>query len=252
MGPTRVTYVGHATVLLELDGARVLTDPLLRARVFHLRRHAPVSAGSLGHVDAVLVSHAHWDHLDLPSLRRLQGDAATIVLPRGTRKHVRRGRFREVVETDVGEEIQVAGLRVVATHADHEGARLPFGHPSPSLGYVIEGSSRVYFAGDTDLFDGMRDLPPLDLALLPVSGWGPKLPAGHLDPRGAAEALRLLRPRVAIPIHWGTYSAMSWKQLRPRVDASPASEFGRYASELAPDVEIRVLAPGESTEIDPA
>src|SRR5262249_27768632 len=115
-----------------------------------------------------------------------------------------------------------------------------------------EGSARVYFAGDTDLFDGMRDLAPLDLALLPVSGWGPRLPPGHLDPRGAAEALRLLRPRVAIPIHWGTYSAMSWKQPRPRLDASPASEFERHAGELAPDVDVRALAPGQSTELEPA
>jgi len=252
MGPTRVTYVGHATVLLELDGARVLTDPLLRARVFHLRRHQPVLVRSLGEIDVVLVSHAHWDHLDLPSLRRLQGSSATIVLPSGTGKHLRRSRFRQVVEVDAGEAVEVAGVRVVATHADHEGARLPFGDASPSLGYVIEGSIRVYFAGDTDLFDGMHELAPLDLALVPVSGWGPKLPAGHLDPRGAAEALRLLRPRVAIPIHWGTYSAMTWRQPRPRVDARPATEFGRHAAEVAPDVEIRVLAPGESTELEPA
>jgi len=244
-----VTYVGHATVLLELDGVRLLTDPLLRPRVFHLRRHVPARAETLDRIDIVLVSHAHWDHLDLPSLRRVASGTQVVLVPRGAAKHFRRTRFADVVEVDVGEEVTLSGLSLAATHAEHDGRRLPFGDATPSLGYVVSGSTRTYFAGDTDLFPGMSTLAPLDLALLPIAGWGPKLPAGHLDPRGAAKALRLLRPRVVVPIHWGTYSARTWRRPIPRLDESPATDFERHAAELAPEVEVRVLAPGESLEI---
>ena len=248
---TRVTYVGHATVLLELDGARLLTDPLLRSRVFHLRRHEPAGAEALGPIDVVLVSHAHWDHLDVPSLRRVAA-GASVVVPRGAAKHLPRSRFAEIVELDEDEEFAVAELTITATHAEHDGRRMPFGDTTPSLGYVVSGSTRTYFAGDTDLFEEMGALAPLDLALVPVAGWGPRLPAGHLDPRGAAEALRLLRPRVAVPIHWGTYSAMTWRQPRPTLDTEPPAEFARHAAELAPEVDVRVLQPGESLELVPA
>jgi L-ascorbate metabolism protein UlaG (beta-lactamase superfamily) len=117
-----------------------------------------------------------------------------------------------------------------------------------SLGYVVQGSTSVYFAGDTDLFDGMAELGPMDVAVLPVSGWGPKLPPGHLDPRGAAEALRLLRPRIAVPVHWGTYRT----PLAARPDDAPAVEFARAAAELAPEVEVRVLAIGETLQLEAA
>jgi L-ascorbate metabolism protein UlaG (beta-lactamase superfamily) len=244
--------VGHATVLLELDGTRLLTDPLLRTRVFHLRRHAAARVDVLGRIDVVLVSHAHWDHLDVPSLRRVVGSGSVVVVPRGVAKHLGRSDAAEIFEIDEGEELALSGLTVTATHAEHHGRRLPFGDATPSLGFVVSGSTRTYFAGDTDLFDGMGTLAPLDLALIPVAGWGPRLPAGHLDPRGAAEALRLLRPRVAVPIHWGTYSALTWRQPKPVRDTNPPAEFARHAAELAPDVDVRVLQPGESLELLPA
>src|SRR5262249_62274960 len=95
------------------------------------------------------------------------------------------------------------GARCAGAGGAHAARRLP-GAPADGLGFVLEG---VYFAGDTDLFDGMADIGAvgLDVALLPIWGWGPRLPRGHLDPERAAEATRLLAPRVVIPIHWGTY-----------------------------------------------
>ena len=99
----------------------------------------------------------------------------------------------------------------------------------------------MYFAGDTDLFDGMADLGPVDVALLPVAGWGPRLPPGHLDPPGRGGA----RPRaaaVAVPIHLVTYRAAR----AARADDGPARAFEREAAEVAPDVEVRVLRLGES------
>ena len=89
----------------------------------------------------------------------------------------------------------------------------------------------MYFAGDTDVYDSMAALAPLDVALLPVWGWGPKVGEGHLTPRSAAVALQLLRPRIAVPIHWGTYFPA---YLRGPAPADPPHEFARHAAELAP------------------
>jgi len=198
----RLTWLGHATVLIELDGVRVLTDPVLRRRLAHLRRAEAVAVTALPPVDLVLVSHVHYDHLDRPSMRRLGRRAARVAVPAGAARLLRGVGVGEVVELDEGSELGVGAVRVRATHAEHAATRRMLAHDVPSLGFVLEGSRRVYFAGDTDLFDGMDELAGgLDVALLPVAGWGPTLPPGHLDPAGAAEAARRLRPRVAIPIH---------------------------------------------------
>jgi len=115
----------------------------------------------------------------------------------------------------------------------------------PALGYLLTGSVRVWFAGDTDLFDGMGGFgDDLDVALLPVAGWGPRVPRGHLDPERAAQALALLRPRVAVPIHWGTYRP-AHRGPGARFLREPAEKFVREAASLAPEVDVRVLQPGE-------
>ncbi len=248
---TRITYVGHATVLVAMDDVRLLTDPLLRTRVAHLRRRGKVDVDALRGVDSVLVSHGHYDHLDLPSLERL-GRSTPVVVPRGLGRLLRRRGFEHVVETDAGERLTIGKVTVEATLALHEGSRMPFGARGPALGYLISGSHRLYFAGDTDLFDEMSELAEgLDVALVPIWGWGPSLGrGGHLDPEGAAKALALLQPRIAIPIHWGTYHPLHIGL----VDATdflhePPLRFVEAAAEAAPDVEVRVLELGESLEL---
>jgi L-ascorbate metabolism protein UlaG (beta-lactamase superfamily) len=240
----RLTWYGHSTVLVELDGVRLLTDPVLRSRVLHLRRSARMDAQAIGQLDGILVSHGHWDHLDLPSLRRV-ASGATVIAPRGLGPLLRRRGCASVTELSRGEGVDLGALRIRAVHAEHRMARRGFGRTSAALGYVLSGSRRVYFAGDTDLFAGMSDLAPLDVALLPVSGWGRRLPAGHLDPKRAADALARLRPTVAVPIHWGTYSA--WRA-RP-TDPWPAEEFARAAADAAPGVAVRILAPGVTIDL---
>jgi L-ascorbate metabolism protein UlaG (beta-lactamase superfamily) len=248
-----ITYVGHATVQVALDGTRLLTDPLLRLRVAHLRRRAPLAAGALRGLDAVLVSHAHYDHLDLPSLERL-GRETPVVVPRGCGALLRRRRFAHVIEVDVDETIAVGAVSVRATVAEHDGSRGPFGVSGPALGFVIEGSQRVYFAGDTEVFAGMADIAaePLDVALVPIWGWGPSLGRGkHMDPGRAAESLALLRPRIAVPIHWGTYHPLHLGlRAVPRYLQEPPELFVRAASVVAPDVQVRVLRPGEALSLD--
>jgi L-ascorbate metabolism protein UlaG (beta-lactamase superfamily) len=241
MGPAagRLTWLGHATVLVEIGSARFVTDPLLRSRVAYLLRDAP-DPGDLGRLDAILVSHAHMDHLDLPSLRRLDPEAPVLAPPAAART-LRRTR-RTVHALEPGGELEVAGLRVRAVEAAHDGRRMPVGRAEHAIGFVVGG---VYFAGDTEPYPAMSELAgTLDAALLPIAGWGPRVPAGHMDPRLAAEALALLRPALAVPIHWGTYRRIG---LRPSGD--PAGEFAGHAARLAPDVRIVVLQPGGSVEL---
>jgi L-ascorbate metabolism protein UlaG (beta-lactamase superfamily) len=242
-----VLYVGHATTLIELDGVRLLTDPLLRRHVGHLQRLVPLGE-ALPAPDAVLLSHQHADHLDLPSLRRL-GQSVPLLVPRGAGWLLRRQGFRGIVELSVGDSTNVGGLAIEAVPAVHDGRRYPYGKKVAAVGYAVAGSRSVYFAGDTDVFEGMGELAGADAALLPVSGWGATVGPGHLDPARAAEALRLLRPRLAIPIHWGTYAPWHWSVSGHRPPhEDPAAEFAAAAALVAPDVEVRILRPGERTE----
>jgi L-ascorbate metabolism protein UlaG (beta-lactamase superfamily) len=243
----RITWIGHSTVLIELDGVRLLTDPLLRNRVAHLRRVVPVEADAGSNADAVLISHLHYDHLDLPSLRRLDR-SRLLVVPRGARSLVAKQGFRHVVEVEPGERVDVNSVTVEATYAEHDGNRGPLGTKASAVGFLASGNGRIYFAGDTDLFERMSDLAPLDVAILPVAGWGPRLPPGHLDPRLAAQALALLRPRIAVPVHWGTYRRIGLGR-DPAVLREPAESFVQFAAEFAPDVDVRVVDPGGSVEV---
>jgi L-ascorbate metabolism protein UlaG (beta-lactamase superfamily) len=273
----RIVFLGHATVLIEVDGVRLLTDPLLRGRVAHLRRQvAQVQTNQFTDVDAVLISHLHHDHLDLPSLRLLGGDTPLIV-PAGAGGWLRRRGFEAATELAVGEVAQVGAvtelgvgevaqvgaatelavggvakagtLTVTAVQARHDGRRLG-GPRAATLGYLVSGGHTVYFAGDTELFAEMSHLPqPLDVALLPVAGWGPTLGAGHMGPLDAARAVGMIEPHVAIPVHWGTLSPLGLgRRDRARI-GEPPRLFGEHVAAIAPRVEVRILAPGEETDL---
>ncbi|HEU5142519.1 MAG TPA: MBL fold metallo-hydrolase [Solirubrobacterales bacterium] len=251
MSADQITYVGHATVLVELGGARLLTDPVLRERVGPLRRHGAPPPPDLAHgLDAVLISHLHHDHADLPSLRQIERDAPVLAAPGGGELLTRHG-FRAVTELAPGESTRIGRVTVTATEALHpSGGR--FERDSEAVGFLLRaGGRRVYFAGDTDLFDSMEEIggDALDLALLPVWGWGPSLGPGHLDPERAARAAALLSPRIAVPIHWGTLYPLGLARLRRGPLRTPPREFAARVRELAPQVEVRVLAPGEATSL---
>ena len=172
-----------------------------------------------------------------------------MLAPLGSGALLARTGAAEVIEMAAGDRSRVGALEVGAVHAEHDGRRGPGSPPAAALGYVVSGSRRAYFAGDTDLFPGMADIAPgLDVALLPIWGWGPTLGPGHLDPLRAAQALVMLRPRLAVPIHWGTYApVVIWRAFRRSFLARPPHDFVRAARRLAPDVQVRVLAPGGST-----
>jgi L-ascorbate metabolism protein UlaG (beta-lactamase superfamily) len=244
-----IQYVGHATVFVDLDGVRLLTDPLLRNRVAHLRRAGGVSARAQRGVDAVLISHGHYDHLDLPSLEKL-GKKLPIVVPRGLGGLLRKRKFESILEIEAGETLSIGDVRIRAVPAEHDRGRAPFGASADPVGYVVSGSSAIYFAGDTDLFDGMAELGPVDVGLIPIWGWGPGLGGGHLDPERAAEAVARIRPNIVIPIHWGTYFPIHLGLTgKPRFVDLPPLQFAAALKEHAPDVELRVLRLGEETDV---
>jgi L-ascorbate metabolism protein UlaG (beta-lactamase superfamily) len=244
----RLTWLGHATVLIELGEAALVTDPVLRRRVAHLRRRTPAPRAP-PRLDAVLISHLHRDHLDLPSLKLLD-PSAPVVVPRGGARVVRRS-GREVIELSPGEALELAGIRIRAVPATHDGRRSPLSRRAEAVGYVVEGQRRVYFAGDTERFLEMADLVDLDAALLPIWGWGPRLGPGHMDPEEAAEAVALMQPRLVVPIHWGTFRPVGPAGRRARLPCDPAVRFAARVAAAAPGVVVRVLTPGESTCVHP-
>lgn len=247
-GSLRLTYVGHATVLIELDGVRILTDPILRGRVGALRRRGPTPVrGDLDPIDAVLISHAHPDHFDGASLRTLAGDPL-VIAPRGLRRRAER-LSSHVQEVTVGDEVRVGDVTITAIAARH--GRWPLERTVRPLGYLIEGSTRVYFAGDTARFAGMSRLAGrVDVALLPVGRWGPPVGPKRLTPHSAVAAAVLVGAKVAIPIHWGTLYVPGFEGGRwgwGSVDAAAA--FEREGADV-PDVEVIVLQPGEGRDIE--
>ena len=239
----RIDYVGHACLRIEIDGVTLLTDPVLRARIGHLRRIPPPPPRAvIDAVDAVLISHAHHDHLHVPSLRSLPG-SPTVVCAAPAAVPVRSAGLRAVPLT-TGASIEIGPVRVEATPADHDGRRLGILGGGESVSFALRGpSGGIFFAGDTGVFDGLARIERIDVALVPVTGWGPKLGPGHIGPREAAEAVTMLQPSVAVPTHWGTYRRMLMK--RGESDDAPAREFLAELDRVAPAVRGLLLQPGE-------
>lgn len=249
--PAEITWWGHATCTIEDSGTRVLTDPVFARRIAHLRRRGgALPPPEAAVADVALVSHLHADHLHVPSLARL-APGTLLLVPRGAPgqvpglRRLERLRFTEVVP---GDRVQVGDLVIRVTAARHDGRRLPLGpHRSPALGFVIEGAARTYFAGDTGLFESMaEEVGSVDVAVLPVGGWGPFLGPGHLDAGRAAQGLERLRPRSAVPVHYGTYWPIGMDAVRPHEFHAPGDEFVRCAAQRAPGVAVHLLDHGQS------
>jgi L-ascorbate metabolism protein UlaG (beta-lactamase superfamily) len=246
----RITFLGHSTVLIEVDDLRILTDPVLRAGVGPVRRQVQAVLPELfADLDAVFISHGHHDHLDPPSLRRIPGKP-TLIVPKGFGRYGEKAGLGPVEEVEPGDLLTIDRVRFEVQYADHSGRREPLGPTGPAIGCVIAGSRTVYFPGDTDLFPAMGALAGrLDVAMLPVWGWGPRIGHGHLNPVRAAAVAAILRPRLAIPIHWGTFYPAGMRRVAPAPFDTPGREFEIALAGFAPDLRARVLAPGESLDL---
>jgi L-ascorbate metabolism protein UlaG (beta-lactamase superfamily) len=252
-GPARITFLGHSTVLVEMDGIRVLTDPILRRQVGPLKRavRAPREE-HWSNIDAVLISHTHWDHLDFGSLDTI-GRETPLLVPPGLTSQARGRGFANTVELEPGETHDIGELRVRATVAKHKGFGPPLGATARCIGFLLDGSQRVYFAGDTSYFEEMAEFNiGIDLALIPVWGWGPTAkPSEHLDPMGAAQATALIRPRFAVPIHWGSLHPIGLRRLFPSTRVDPPHNYAQLVRAYAADTTVRVLPVGATLTLEP-
>lgn len=241
-----ISFAGHSTILLELDGVTVLTDPLFRSALLHLQRQAPlVDLDRFGSPDVLLISHGHLDHLDKRSLKLVDKSTQAIV-PSDCVKIMRALGFRNVFGVSDGDEVVAGGLSIEAVHADHGGKRMPWNDHAETIGFIARGTQSAYYAGDTDLFDGMAELGHVDVALLPVWGWGPKLGEGHLNPERAAMAVELIRPRVAVPVHWGGYLPAGMAKRRPDLLVDPPRKFREFVERSsASATKVELIEPGE-------
>lgn len=215
-GAAAVTFIGHATTLIQIDGTNLLTDPNLNDHVAITarRRAASVTAKDLPRLDAVLISHAHRDHLDEWTLRQLPRNVP-IFISRGNGARLREWGFTDVREMDVWDACTVGTVRIIATPAKHSGARnSPFADTPKALGFLVRGHRTIYFAGDTGLFDGFNEIgrrADIDLALLPIGGYRPRwfMKSHHMSPADALRAMTMLRAREMVPIHWGSFRMAS-------------------------------------------
>ena len=248
-----LTFLGHSSVLLDIGGRRVLTDPILRQRVTFLARLAvPLPPSLYADVDLVLISHLHHDHCDLPSLRILGMDVP-ILAPAGSGEWLRSKGFLDVHELVVGETYVDGALSVRAVTAVHDGKREPRGPHAAAIGFVLEaGPACIYFAGDTDIYPAMADLADeVDVALLPVWGWGPNLGPGHLDPARAAKAAGIIGPRFAVPVHWGTLYPYGLRRALPSRLYDPPHAFAAAVAHLDLPVTVLHTPPGERVSFTP-
>lgn len=250
--PLRLTWLGHSTMVLDVAGTRLLTDPLLRSRAGPLLRRGPVPrpeqwAGA----DAVLVSHLHHDHADLPSLRRVDAPVLTAG-ENAAFLHRRLGLPAPGLDRG-GREVGGAGVRVRLTRADH--AHRPMPHrPNAAHGHLVLAEGlRIWVAGDTGLYEEMAEIPalaggPVDVAVVPVGGWGPRLSGGHMTPADAARACRLVGARVAVPYHWGTLFLPGTTRGSRRWLETPGPSFAAALEAQAPGCRAVVLEPGGAWE----
>ena len=229
-----VTWWGHSSATVELGGLRIAVDPLLVDRLAHLRRWGASPDDAACDVDVVLVSHQHADHLHVPSLRRFAPDVP-VVGPTGSERLLARAGARDVRTLAPGGAVDVGGLRVEALAATHPGKRHPLDRgPGVAIGFRFAAGGRsCWYPGDTGLRDDMADIDPVDLALVPVGGWGPTLPDTHLSPVTGAEAVRRVGARHAVPVHWGTFWPVGLERLAPgRHDLLFVSPGARFAAAL--------------------
>ncbi|MDR6226910.1 MBL fold metallo-hydrolase [Desmospora profundinema] len=217
-----VTWVGHATVYLNVKGIRILTDPVFSERVgiqllprwtLGPKRFTPpaLDGKSVGEVDLILLSHAHMDHLDLPSLRTLARPETRVVMPRGTKGLLRSYPFGEVIELDENESVDLgAGLTVTAFPVRHWGNRYPWNNDYGYTGYLIEKDGRrIAFPGDTAYTPKLKQLRlfgPLDLMLVPIGAYAPdSFQRSHCTPEQAWQMAQEAGARHVVPIHWNTF-----------------------------------------------
>lgn len=249
----RLTWIGHATVVVDLDGVRLVTDPLLRRHAGPLRRIGPPpDPAAWEDPDAVLVSHLHADHASVGSLRMLTGVPMLTGAANARWLRARVGARTLDLPEDRWRELGDVAVRLV--RADHAARPMPH-RPNGTHGHLLRGRTEtVWFAGDTSVYPEMAALPELaegrvDVALLPIAGWGPRLSAGHMGPAEAVDAVELVRPRAVLPIHHGTLHPPGFELASLDWMHRPLREFERQLAERCPEVTLLRVGLGDSLDV---
>jgi len=255
----RVTWLGHSSMLLEIDGHRILTDPVWSERASPLtwvgpkRWYVPpIALGELPAIDAVVISHDHYDHLDQRTLVAMKDWNTTFIVPLGVGAHLASWGVPEarIVELDWWEKAQVGGLEVNCTPARHASGRtLTDKDATLWASYAFVGPKhRAYFSGDTGLFPAMKDigerLGPFDVTMIEVGQYHRTWPDWHIGPEQAVLAHQMLRGRVLLPVHWALFplAAHGWTEPMERALAA-AGSAGQAVIAPKPGQSVEPTAP---------
>jgi L-ascorbate metabolism protein UlaG (beta-lactamase superfamily) len=255
----RVTWLGHSTILVEIDGHRVITDPVFGPRSSPLTwigpsrwYPPPIALDALPSIDAVVLSHDHYDHLDYTTIVAMKDWDTTFIAPLGVGSHLAYWGVPadRIVELDWWERTKVGSLELVCTPARHASGRHLFDQNHTLwAGWAILGAEhRVYFSGDTGLFPAMSEigdkLGPFDLTMIEAGAYGQAWPDWHIGPEQAVRAHGMVRGEVFLPIHWGLFNLAYHGWTEPIERSVAAAE--------AAGVQIVAPRPGQSFEPETA
>ena len=252
-----VTWFGHSSALIELDGRRVLVDPVWSERCSPSRlagpkrlHEPPVALRELPPIDAILISHDHYDHLDMPTIRNLVDlQAAPFLVPLGVGAHLERWGVpaTRIIELDWNERSTVGGIEFIATAARHFSGRGFTRDETLWTSWVIAGPTRkAFYSGDTGYFPGFKEIGeehgPFDVTLVQVGAYGDQWPDIHMVPEDGVATHVDVRGGLMIPVHWATFNLAlhDWSE--------PADRAWREAK--ARDVSLAIPRPGERVDVD--
>jgi N-acyl-phosphatidylethanolamine-hydrolysing phospholipase D len=254
----RITWLGHASFLMQIDGLNVLLDPHLSKRASPFQKFgparlvdAPLSVEDLPRIDAVLLSHDHYDHLDEPTVRALHkrfGSDITWVTPLAYVEWFGRRGITNVVELDWWQKTHIRTLRITATPAQHWTRRGWYAFERLWASFMIEGeSASVYFAGDSGYCPAFKEIGAefggCDVAIIPIGAYEPRwfMQSAHMNPEEAVQTFVDVRARTFIPMHWGTFRLTDEDPLEP-----PQRLRAAWSAAGLPDTDLKILQHGQT------
>ncbi len=252
----RITWFGHSSTLIEIDGQRVLLDPFWGERASPFAWvgpqrwfEAPISLDDLPPIDWVLISHDHYDHLDMASIKMLAPGSAQFVVPLGIGAHLERWGIAadRIHELDWWQSVDSGELRITATPARHASGRMsPASNHTFWASYaIVSPQYRLWYSGDTGFHEDLvrigERLGPFDVTLVDAGQYSEQWPDNHFGPEQAVEANRFVRGKEMIPVHWALLN------LAPHTWTEPVERVLQYARSTG--TSVRVLRPGEPTEL---
>jgi len=250
-GGIRITWLGHASILVEIDGYRILTDPHFSDRASPFRwagpkrfQPVPIAIDQLPTLDAVIISHDHYDHLDYDTIRKIAPKVKHFYTPLGVGSHLRSWGIEEdkITELDWWQEAKLDNsITFAPTPAQHFSGRGLFKRNKTLwASWVILGKQhRVYFSGDSGMFNGFKEIGerygPFDYTLMHIGAYSDEWPTVHMTPEEAVQAHIDLRGRVFVPIHWGTFRLAfhDWSEPAERLYTEANKKHLQYVVPLA-------------------